>query len=169
MKKFAILVLLALALFVFGCSSDQSSSPTATALHNVRTDPGTGDSPSSATGEGEVSAPLASELDEVGFAALFDVEKAFPPCITFVDVWGYVWTLNISGGVITGTVDTGPCGIYQVSGSGSTINAYGTNPDCCDFTYYVTAVDRPNRYAEGRWTNVCGGSGTWSGTGGPCK
>lgn len=169
MKKPHLLILIALALFVAGCSSEQATSPTATAMHNVRTGLGDGESPSSAAGNGDISAPLDSELHEVGIAALFDVDKAFPPCITFVDVWGYVWTLNISGGSITGTVDTGGCGIYRVSGSGRTINAYSPTAECCDFTYYVTAVDKPARYAEGTWTNSCGGSGTWSGTGGPCK
>lgn len=166
MRKFQIVILLGLALAVFGCSSDQSTNPTSTQLNDVRMDlaaelPGTPNA-------NPALDPKEIVLSEEGLEGLFGPDK-LPPCIQVTDNWGFVWTLNISGGAVTGTAEY--FGAYwDVQGSGRTINAYTRDPAAyCDFVYYVEVIDKPQRFASGSWQNTsCAGTGTWSGTGSAC-
>ncbi|PIV81402.1 hypothetical protein COW53_04570 [bacterium CG17_big_fil_post_rev_8_21_14_2_50_64_8] len=169
MKLIRIMSLLALVLMIFGCSQDNSTT-TPNSLIDVRTDLAI-DSPSQNVGSDFTIDPKSIPLHEVGLPALFGPDK-LPPCITLTDVYGFVWTLNISGGTSTGTCVTTSCGTYDVRGTGKTVTAYyrGSDVNCADwFTYYVTTIDKPSRTASGTWTNSAGSSGSWSGSGGPCK
>jgi hypothetical protein len=86
----------------------------------------------------------------------------------WTDNYGYAWVFDPEEkiGLITGTVNTGPCGILTVTGkrNAQIINMTITNPaptpDCCaSFTYTGTVQCNS---ASGTGTNVCSGSGSWS-------
>ena len=99
MRKFQILILLGLALAVFGCNGDQPTNPTSTRLQDVRLDqavelPGTPNA-------NPALDPKEIMLSEEGLEGLFGPDK-LPPCIQVTDNWGFVWTLSISGGVVSG-------------------------------------------------------------------
>lgn len=166
MRKFQIIILLGLALAVFGCNGDQPTNPTSTGLQDMRLDqaaelPGTPNA-------NPALDPKEIVLSEEGLEGLFGPDK-LPPCIQVIDNYGFVWTLSISGGVVSGTADYFGA-IWDVSGTGRTINAYTRDPAAyCDFVYYVEFIDKPSRTASGSWANTsCSGTGTWSGTGGAC-
>jgi len=64
---------------------------------------------------------LGIQLADQGLEALFATDdKALPPCITVIDDFGYIWTLNISGGVISGTMldQNYGCGTWSASQGG---------------------------------------------------
>jgi hypothetical protein len=91
------------------------------------------------------------------------------PCIegTWVDSYGYVWTLTQDNSSITGTVQTYECDIWNVTGTYAepNITLTATNPntqiECCTaFTYYGTVSQCSS--ASGTWTNECGFNGSWS-------
>ena len=90
-------------------------------------------------------------------------EVSINACISGVwrDAFNFVWTLVQTGSDITGTVQTGSCGTYLVTGTFNgtniTLNATGS---CCDFVYTGTIDDCES--GSGSWTNDCGGTGSWS-------
>ncbi|MDR4508791.1 MAG: hypothetical protein MRJ65_11250 [Candidatus Brocadiaceae bacterium] len=81
------------------------------------------------------------------------------------DGFGYVWDLEVvSAGQLQGTVDTGTCGIYRVTGTFDAVNVRlraqgGDGVRCVSFTYTGT---HSGTNGSGTWTNDAGGSGTWS-------
>lgn len=90
------------------------------------------------------------------------------------DGFSYVWDLSVSSpGHVTGTCDTGSCGIWNASGTFDSVNVSltATNPNnngCCTaFTYVGHHTGKAGKTASGTWTNTCGGSGSWSA--GLCK
>ncbi|MEP9410255.1 MAG: hypothetical protein HRF42_02430 [Candidatus Brocadia sp.] len=85
------------------------------------------------------------------------------------DNYGYVWYLQVAGpGQLVGKVDTGTCGIWDVTGTFDAVNVQliatnNTGNSCCkQFTYTGTHTGKSGRTASGTWTNTCGGRGSWS-------
>lgn len=85
------------------------------------------------------------------------------------DNFGYKWSLNVTGpGRLAGTVNTGSCGIWNVTGTFDAVNVQliatnNTGNSCCrQFTYTGKHTGRQGKTASGNWSNTCGGSGTWS-------
>ena len=106
------------------------------------------------------------------FAAAADGYFSAPDCADMGGQWtdnyafGWSFSPETIGGSIVGTVATTACGNWKVTGnrSGQAITLTATNPapsiGCCTaFTYTGTAQCSS---ANGRWTNVCGGSGSWN-------
>ena len=90
--------------------------------------------------------------------------KTLPP---LCDNFSYVWSLQVVGpGKLAGTVNTGTCGTYDVTGTFDAVNvqliATSRGGCCSQFTYTGTHTGRSGRTASGGWTNACGGRGTWS-------
>lgn len=85
----------------------------------------------------------------------------------WTDNYAYKWNFAPeTGGNITGTVTTGSCGTWNVTGNRATqdITLTATNPTpnygCCTaFTYTGTAQCNS---ASGTWTNACTFSGSWT-------
>ena len=95
--------------------------------------------------------------------------------IVACDGFGYVWTFKIKKGNITGKVDTGGCGVWDVAGTYNkktkAITLTATNPtggdeNCCAVFTYTGTFKKKTKIGSGSWTNACGGSGSWSM--GPC-
>ncbi|MCF6156511.1 MAG: hypothetical protein E3K36_15005 [Candidatus Brocadia sp.] len=85
------------------------------------------------------------------------------------DNFGYVWTLQVAGpGRLVGKVDTGTCGVWDVTGTFDAVNVQltGTNNtgnSCCgQFTYTGTHTGKTGKTASGTWLNTCGGRGSWT-------
>lgn len=85
------------------------------------------------------------------------------------DNYGYVWHLYVAGpGQLAGTVDTGYCGVWNVTGTFDAVNVQliatnNTGNSCCSqFTYTGTHTGKSGKTASGTWTNACGGRGFWS-------
>lgn len=97
--------------------------------------------------------------------------KNVPP---ICDGYGYIWYLQVvSPGNVAGTVDTGSCGIWNVTGTYDAVNVQlqAVNPSpgaCVDwFIYTGTHTGRQGKTASGTWINSVGASGSWSA--GLCK
>jgi hypothetical protein len=99
-----------------------------------------------------------------------------------VDSFGFEWDLDLQNGNLTGTVDTGTTGVWNVSGTEScsnrTMRADNPNPDGCTFatdyfiyTGTVTYQGDGSYTYSGNWTSYCFdqplSTGTFSGTGTP--
>ncbi|MBE7446904.1 MAG: hypothetical protein HS132_17455 [Planctomycetia bacterium] len=83
------------------------------------------------------------------------------------DNYGYVWTLQVAGpGQLTGTVNTGTCGTYNVTGTFDAVNVQliaTSRGGCCgQFAYTGKHTGRSGKTASGSWTNTCGGRGSWT-------
>lgn len=85
------------------------------------------------------------------------------------DNFGYKWSLSITGpGQCAGKVDTGGCGVWDVTGTFDAVNIQlvarnSTGNTCCkQFTYTGKHTGKQGKTASGNWSNICGGSGTWS-------
>lgn len=89
---------------------------------------------------------------------------------TWVDNFGFLWTLVQTGSSITGVVTFNSCGTSRdvtgtFDGSSITLTATGASSECCDFTYSGTISDCST--GSGTWVQFpggegCTGSGTWS-------
>jgi hypothetical protein len=149
-----------------GCSADEGTAPQANDLAAPRLQTY---APTDFAPEADRIPFVEPKLSEVGIDGLVDQDKAVRH-ICATDVWGYFWDITVNNGVVTGTVNTGPCGIYTVSGTPTHLRADIQVPQegCVSFDYFVEFLDRPNRTVSGSWRNDAGASGTWSATGGPC-
>ncbi|MDR4509937.1 MAG: hypothetical protein MRJ65_17165 [Candidatus Brocadiaceae bacterium] len=78
---------------------------------------------------------------------------------------GYQWNLEVVGkGQLSGTVSTGSCGVYRVTGTFDAITVRlradgGDGARCVGFTY--TGIHKGTS-GSGAWMNDAGGSGTWT-------
>jgi len=85
----------------------------------------------------------------------------------WTDNYGYVWAFDPEEkiGLITGTVNTGPCGLLSVTGKRNaqvitmTVTNPAPSPDCCASATYTGTVQC--NYASGTWTNTCTINGSW--------
>lgn len=157
---------LLLAVALVGCSSDEATAPR---LDDLAAPQLQTYAPTDFVLEADRVDFVEPKLSEVGIEGLDDQDKAVKH-ICATDVWEYIWDITLTNGVVTGTVDTGPCGIYTVSGTKTHLRADIQVPQegCVSFDYFIEALDKPNRTVSGSWRNDAGGSGTWSATGGPC-
>lgn len=91
---------------------------------------------------------------------------------TWDDVYGYVYNLTLEGKKVSGTVDTGGCGVWNVRGtytmSPSKLNFTATNPNyqngndgCTLWFKYRTALATCDSI-EGTWRNYSGYSGSFT-------
>lgn len=73
-----------------------------------------------------------------------------------------VGNLIVGGGSISGTVDTGSCGVYNISGShvglSFSADAAGGPAGCCNFRYDGVA-DKLSRTASRTWVQPGGAAG----------
>lgn len=83
------------------------------------------------------------------------------------DSYGYAWSLVEEGDVISGTVNTDICGVWNVSGTrnNQNITITATNPapptDQCTTTFTYSGIAQCNSVL-GSWTNADGLSGSWT-------
>lgn len=113
--------------------------------------------------------PADDTAPQVGNSSTFfgvSAGKSLPP---LCDNFGYVWYLQVAGqGTLAGKVDTGGCGVWDVTGTFDAVNVQlnatnNTGNSCCkQFTYTGTHTGRSGKTASGTWTNICGGRGTWT-------
>lgn len=85
------------------------------------------------------------------------------------DNYGYVWTMSIKGGKVTGTVKTTDCGTWKVTGTykKKKLNVKATNQEnngCCEWFTYTGTFNKKTKVGSGTWVNSseCGGSGSWT-------
>lgn len=168
MKKVQLILVLAMVLFVFGCSSDNATSPADSSLDGAPALVGNDFMPGNPNDNPSID-PKDIQLSEFGLESLLGPDK-FPSCIVFDDGY-FIWNLNIVNGVVTGTTTRYDGAVWDVNGTGQTLNCtISDHVNYCDFVYYVQGIDKVNRTAFGTWQNTtCPGTGTWSGTGSPCK
>ena len=95
------------------------------------------------------------------------VDEEINKKVVACDNYGYVWTINIKKGKITGNVDTGTCGVWKVTGTykkkNITLNAKNQEENgCCTTFTYTGKFNKKTKVGSGSWTNACGGSGSWT-------
>ncbi|MEK7699490.1 MAG: hypothetical protein AAB332_03720 [Planctomycetota bacterium] len=85
------------------------------------------------------------------------------------DNYGYVWTMTIKGGKVTGTVQTTDCGTWKVTGTykKKKLNVKATNQEnngCCEWFTYTGTFNKKTKVGSGTWANSseCGGTGSWT-------
>ena len=111
--------------------------------------------------------PADDTAPQVGNDTKFFGVSAGKTLPSLCDNFSYVWSLQVVGaGKLAGTVNTGTCGTYDVTGTFDAVNVQliaTTRGSCCSqFTYTGTHTGRSGRTASGGWANACGGRGTWS-------
>lgn len=99
-----------------------------------------------------------------------DVSEQKGGKVVACDSYGYVWTMTIKGGKVTGTVKTTSCGTWKVTGTykKKKLNVKATNQSsgngCCEWFTYTGTFNKKTKVGSGTWVNSseCGGSGSWT-------
>ncbi len=88
---------------------------------------------------------------------------AINSCVTGLwrDGFFFVWSLVQTGNTIAGTLQTGSCGEYSVTGTvnGDQVVLQATG-SCCNFQYSGTVADCSS--ISGNWTSECGANGVFT-------